>query len=62
MKAFGLVAAALVLTACANPGADTDPVPSGGSAGAQGEAYCETVPSRPEDMPQWEELCNQDRR
>jgi len=34
--------------------------PSGGSAGAMGEAYCEKPPSNPEDMTQWNELCMPD--
>jgi hypothetical protein len=61
MKTFGLFAAALALAACTAP-TGTPPTPSGGSAGAEGEAYCETVPTLPEDMAQWEQLCNQDRR
>jgi hypothetical protein len=62
MKAFGLFATALLLAACADTGTGTAPVPSGGSAGAQGEAYCETVPSNPDDREQWEQLCNESGR
>ena len=50
-----LAATALLLAAC-GPNA-TPPAPSGGSAGAQGDAYCETVPSNPEDMADWNQLC-----
>jgi hypothetical protein len=54
-----LALAALGLAACNQPNtaAVTGPAPSGGSAGAMGDAYCETVPTNPEDMTQWNELC-----
>jgi len=56
-----LALTAFALAACAtDPG--TTPAPSGGSAGAQGEAYCETVPSEPADMADWNELCDPDER
>jgi hypothetical protein len=50
-----LAAALLALAACQPTG--TAPVPSGGSAGAQGEAFCETPPSNPDDLENWNELC-----
>jgi hypothetical protein len=57
----GLLAfSALALLACNQPA--TPPPPSGGSAGAEGEAYCETVPTDPDDLADWEQLCQPDRR
>ena len=59
---YGLLAAsALALLACQNT-TGTVPAPTGGSAGAQGEAYCETVPTNPDDLEQWNELCEPGRR
>jgi hypothetical protein len=55
-----LAASAIALLACTPT--STPPAPSGGSAGAEGEAYCETVPTDPEDLAQWEELCQQQGR
>lgn len=55
----GLGLAALMLVAC-NQTTGTGEVPdapSGGSAGAMGEAYCEKPPSNPDDMTQWNKLC-----
>jgi hypothetical protein len=54
----GLLAAAsvLALTAC-NTGYDTPATPTGGSAGEQGPGYCDTVPTVPEDLEQWNQLC-----
>lgn len=57
MKAtFELLAlGALSLAACA------ETTPSGTvpeSAGSAGPAYCETVPSNPDDMEQWNKLCS----
>jgi hypothetical protein len=55
--AYGLLAAsALALLACQNT-TGTAPVPTGGSAGAMGEGYCETVPTNPDELEQWNELC-----
>ncbi len=51
----------LGLAACNGPGAEP-PAPSGGSAGAEGEAYCETVPANPDDMADWNKLCAPDMR
>jgi hypothetical protein len=54
---------ALALAACA--GSDTTaPAPSGGSAGALGEAYCESPPADPAEEAAWSERCmpNDDRR
>jgi hypothetical protein len=55
---WGLIAAsALLLSACADQSA-TAPAPSGGgSAGAEGEAYCEAPPSNPDDLDNWNQLC-----
>ena len=55
-----LTAALLALAACnqSNPPVLSESAaPSGGSAGAQGEANCETVPTNPDDMEQWNQLC-----
>ena len=57
MKTWGLLfaATALMLAAC---GPSNQPVaPSGGSAGADGEAFCETVPTNPEDLTNWNQIC-----
>jgi hypothetical protein len=57
--AYGLLAAsALALLACQDT-TGTAGSPTGGSAGAMGEAYCETVPTNPDDMAQWEQLCQE---
>jgi hypothetical protein len=62
MKArFGLLAAggiALALSACntTSPTAQDVAAP-GDSAGSAGPEYCETVPSNPDDMEQWNQLC-----
>ena len=57
-----LALTALALAACTpatTPQTDPNgPAPSGGSAGAMGESYCETIPTNPEDVTQWSELCN----
>jgi hypothetical protein len=61
MRMLPLLALGLLgLAACNQPDADaaTGPAPSGGTAGAMGENYCETVPTDPEDMTQWNELCD----
>jgi hypothetical protein len=56
----GLLAlAALALAACAADDS-TAPAPSGGSAGAMGEAYCETTPSDPAEIENWEQICMPD--
>ena len=61
MKPLALLAAvSLLIAACADTG--TAPVPSGGSAGSMGESYCETVPTNPDDMEQWNQLCQPDER
>jgi len=63
MKTLPMLAlVALGLSACnqttgAANGAD-EMAPSGGSAGAMGEAYCEKPPSDPDDMTQWNQLCS----
>lgn len=51
-----LAALLLVLAGCTGPAAEP-PAPSGGSAGAAGESYCETVPTNPDDMADWNKLC-----
>jgi len=59
MKTLPILAlVALGLAACNQT---STPAPSGGSAGAMGEAYCETPPSNPDDMTQWNQLCMPDR-
>jgi hypothetical protein len=59
--AFGRVllraGSALALIACQNT-TGTAPAPSGGSAGAMGEHYCEAPPTNPDDMANWNKLCN----
>lgn len=52
-----LVGGALALLACQNT-TGTAPVPSGGSAGAMGEQYCEAPPSDPDAMTEWNRLCS----
>jgi hypothetical protein len=54
-----LTGCALALIACQDT-TGTAPAPSGGSAGAMGETYCEAPPSNPSDMEQWNQLCDQD--
>jgi hypothetical protein len=55
--AYGLLgASALVLLACQNT-TGTETTSTGGSAGAMGEGYCETVPTDPEALEQWNQLC-----
>ncbi len=51
----------LGLAACSGPGPDA-PAPSGGSAGAEGAGYCDTVPANPDDMADWNQLCAPSRR
>jgi hypothetical protein len=60
MKSLGLLAALALLLAACDTG--TAPVPSGGSAGSMGESYCETVPTNPDDLEQWNQLCQPDDR
>ena len=63
MKAsHGLLSAGallLALAACQTtaPTAE-DAADPGNSAGSAGPAYCETVPSNPDDMEQWNQLCS----
>jgi hypothetical protein len=52
-----LAGGAVALLACQNT-TGTAPVQSGGSAGAMGEAYCEAPPANPDDMANWNRLCN----
>ena len=52
-----LAGSALALLACQNT-TGTAPVSSGGSAGAMGASYCEAPPSNPDDMANWNRLCN----
>lgn len=62
MPAFRILAlAALALAACtpantpvSGPG---DVAPSGGTAGPMGEAYCEKTPTDPNDLANWEQVC-----
>ena len=46
----------LALVACADNTATTA-APSGGSAGAEGIGYCNSPPSNPDDLEDWNELC-----
>jgi len=55
---FLLAGGVLALAACQQT-TGTAPVPSGGSAGAMGESYCEAPPSNPDDMDNWEKLCGE---
>jgi hypothetical protein len=59
LKLLNAGALALALAACQNatPTAE-DIADPGDSAGSAGPAYCETVPSNPDDMAQWNELCD----
>ena len=57
-----LAVSALLLAACTDPtppGYDAVP---GDSAGSAGPEYCETVPSDPDAMEQWNQLCSPERR
>jgi hypothetical protein len=57
MKTFALLLAATALALAACGPSNTPVAPSGGSAGAEGEAYCEKVPSNPDDLADWNQLC-----
>ena len=60
-RAYAVLAgSAFALLACQNT-TGTAPAPSGGSAGAMGEAYCEAPPSNPDEMSNWNKLCNSPR-
>jgi hypothetical protein len=52
-----LVAACLLVALAACQPTGTAPVPSGGSAGAQGIGYCDSPPSDPDDLSVWNERC-----
>ena len=52
-----LAGSALALLACQDT-TGTAPAASGGSAGAMGESYCEAPPTNPDDMENWNRLCN----
>jgi hypothetical protein len=53
----------LALSACQTTAPTAQDVAApGDSAGSAGPAYCETVPSDPDDMEQWNELCSPDDR
>ena len=63
MKAsYGLLSAGalfLALSACNSATPTTqDMAAPGDSAGSAGPGYCETVPSNPDDMEQWNQLCS----
>ena len=63
MKAsHGLLSAGallLALAACQTTAPTAQDVADpGDSAGSAGPAYCETVPSNPDDMEQWNQLCS----
>ena len=55
-----LVASLLALVACAENTAMA-PAPSGGSAGAEGAGYCDSPPSNPDDLEDWNQLCMPER-
>ena len=63
ISGLGLLAG-LALAGCAPGvgGGDMTPVASGGSAGERGPEYCETAPTDPNEMTQWNELCGGGRR
>lgn len=53
-----LAGLALLLLAACQDGAGTGIAPSGGgSAGASGGAYCDSPPSNPDDLDQWQQMC-----
>lgn len=56
LTTIALAALLLALAGCTGPAAEPA-APSGGSAGAAGESYCETVPTNPDDMADWNKLC-----
>jgi hypothetical protein len=63
MKPLGPLAFVLLLAACGGTPPPTVVVaPGADSAGAQGEAYCQTVPSDPVERQQWDELCQEQGR
>lgn len=51
-----LIAACLLALAACQP-TGTAPIPSGGSAGAEGPGFCDSPPSDPDDLENWNELC-----
>jgi hypothetical protein len=61
MKASsGLLAGALLaaLSACDGTAPTTGGVAEPDSAASAGPSYCETVPSDPDEMNRWNELCS----
>jgi hypothetical protein len=50
-----LAASALVLAACGTTTNTEATLPE--SAGSAGPGYCETVPTDPDDLQRWNELC-----
>ena len=55
---FNAGALAFALAACNTLAPTTEAVDvPGDSAGSAGPGYCETVPSDPDDLTQWNELC-----
>jgi hypothetical protein len=59
---LGLLAlAALAMAACADTGTGTVYPSGGGSAGAEGEGYCDSPPADIDDMETWEQQCMPDR-
>jgi hypothetical protein len=55
-----LAAGLLALAACADNTATT-PAPTGGSAGAEGIGYCDSPPSNPDELEDWNQLCMPER-
>ena len=52
-----LAAGALALSACNATETVPEATVPGDSAGSAGPAYCEAPPSNPDDMEQWQQLC-----
>ena len=53
-----LALAALALAACTQGNDVTSPYPSGGgSAGAEGEGYCDSPPADIDDLETWQQQC-----
>jgi hypothetical protein len=63
IRAFALLLLApMALAACQNTQGQAPAPSGGGSAGAMGEAYCETTPSDPAELANWEQVCMSERR
>ncbi len=65
MKSLALLAAGTLLLAACNTagttgGMDPDMEVTGGAASERGEGYCETVPSDPTEIENWNNECMPD--